>query len=280
MNTAILSTMPTPEPEVRIMDVTPALAQEWLGLNTSNRKLKQHAVTAYAQDMKSGRWVLNGEAIKFAGPAKNPTKLLDGQNRLHAILKAKTTVQMLVIFDLEESDQITMDSGAKRTVADNLQITGVGNAVIIAASASIALHVQANRIAGGARFTNATIQAFIDENPELGVSASVAAKYARRTDVPPAVVAYTHWVFSHLDLDEATAFWRDASEKTGLSFGDPVLTLTNFFAEARRNRRNIPRAAQLSLIYRAWNARRKGQSLRVLKMNSSRGGLIDIPEPK
>lgn len=112
------------------------------------------------------------------------------------------------------------------------------------------------------------------------LSAGEAQRYARRSDATPAMVTYTHWVLSQIDYDEATAFWRDAAEKAGLASGDPVIALTNRFAEARRNREALPRIAQLSVIYRAWNARRAGKQLRLIKVNSAKGGLIEIPEPR
>lgn len=269
------------DPDIHVIEVSPELAQIWLGLNTANRKLKPHAVAAYAADMKAGRWALNGDAIRFAGSSTRPRKLLDGQNRLHAVMKAGVTVRMLVMFDIDEHLQITMDSGAKRTVADNLQITGARHTTNVAAAATLALLVETGRLAGGSRLTNATIQAFIDENyNELERSADIAAKYARRADVAPAIVTYTHWIFCHLSPADADAFWRDAAEKVGLSHGDPVIALTNLFSEARRNRRTLDRRAQLSVIYRAWNDRRAGRTRSILKVMSAKGGLITIPEPR
>lgn len=281
MNKAMLAAVPEfeVEPEVRLVDVTPRLAQEWLGLNTSNRRVKTHQVVAYANDMRAGLWRMNGEAIKFSGHPGAPGELLDGQHRLYAVMKSKVTVQMLVVFGVAKGDQVTMDSGAKRSVADDLVIAGHQNSTAVASAAMLALRVQHGRLAGGGVFTNAAVRAFVDDNPELEDSASVAARYARRTDVPMSKVAYSHWVWSRIDVADATAFWRDAAEKAGLVAGDPVLALTDRFADARRKREQIPHAAQLSMIFRAWNARREGKTLRFLRMNSSRG-LIEIPEPK
>lgn len=270
-------------PHFESVDVTPALAHVWLKHNTQNRALKPHAIRAYATDMREGRWVLNGETIKFSGPdSDNPGKLLDGQNRLHAVIAADLEVPFTVAFNIADENQGTMDSGTKRTVADNLTIKGSANSVIIAAAASMALQVATGRTIGGGgqRFTNSTIEAFIEQNPTLRASAQVASQYARRSDVRPALVAYTHWVLGRIDMDAATGFWRDAAEKTGLRQGDPVIALTNRFAEARRNRESLPAAAELSAIYRAWNARRQGKQLRIVKVNSVKGGLIEIPEPR
>lgn len=266
---------------VEIVEVTPELAQKWLGLNTANRRLKPRQIAAFAADMKSNRWRLNGEAIKLAGPAYAPTKLLDGQNRLHALLKSQTTVTMMVVFGLTADTQSTMDSGAKRTVADNLKIAGVSNGPIVAAAAGIALRIAAGKtLGGGIDVTNATAEEFIYEHPDLIKSAEVANQFAHKADVPPSQVAYTHWVLAKIDPEQAYLFWRDASEKIGLAAGDPVIALTNRFAEARRNRERVPLPVVLSAVYRAWNYRRDGKTLRTIRTNSSNGGLVEIPEPK
>jgi hypothetical protein len=41
-----------------------------------------------------------------------------------------------------------------------------------------------------------------------------------------------------------------------------------------------PRTECLSVIYRAWNARRAGKSLRLLRVSSPKGGIVPVPEPK
>lgn len=284
MNSAILQ-FPEPNNTPRLtyaeVEVTPELAQQWLGLNTANRKLKAGQVAAFARDMAAGRWVLNGETIKLAGPAYAPTKLLDGQNRLHAVLKSRATVRLAVVFGVSETSQITMDSGAKRTVGDNLTIAGINYATMVAAAAKLALRVEMKRLtAADAVATNAAVEEFIYQNPDLVRSAAVASSYAYKADVPPSLVAYTHWRLAKINLDQATGFWRDAAEKVGLSAGDPVIALTNRFADSRRNRQRVPVEAALSGIYRAWNARRAGEPLRLLRLNSPTGGLVGVPEPK
>lgn len=260
------------------IEVTPDLAQRWLGLNTANRKIKPGNVTAFVRDMTEGRWRTNGEAIKLAGPPFSPTKLLDGQNRLLAILKAGIPVRMLVVFGVAEDAQGTMDSGAKRTVADNLTINGISNAHIVASSAALAMRVRLGRIQGGAvGATNAAIEEFVAENPGLIRSAGIASAYANKADAPKSIVAYTHFEMSMLDLGEATAFWRDAAEKVGLAAGDPVNALAHRFAQARRSRERVSAASAIGAVYRAWNYRRTGRTLGKAQFSQNVDGSVTIP---
>jgi hypothetical protein len=260
------------------IDVTPQIAQQWLGLNTSNRKLKKGNVATFANDMAAGRWKVNGEAVKLAGAPLAPTKLLDGQNRLHAVIRAGVTVRLLVVFGVDEDAQRTMDSGAKRTVADNVQMLGTKNAHVVASAASLALRID-DGLYGSAsgNLSNARVLDFIEDNPDLIRSAGVAVTYATRSEVPKSVVAYTHWRFSRLDLGEATGFWRDTAEKIGLESGDPVLALASRFQTARRNRERYAQPAAVAAVFRTWNARRAGQSMRSVAITAvGAGGLPRI----
>lgn len=274
----ILAEAPVVTEVAEFIEVTPDLAQRWIGLNTANRKLKPGNVAAFARDMSEGRWKTNGEAIKLAGPPFAPTKLLDGQNRLHAVLKAGVPVRMLVVFGVDAEAQGTMDSGARRTVADNLTIQGVKNAHIVSAAASLAFRVQMGKTNGGAiGVTNAALEEFIENNPDLQRSASVASQYANRADAPPSVVAYTHWILSRIDLGEATAFWRDAAEKVGLTAGDPVNALTHRLAQARRTREKVNPGSLVAAVYRAWNYRREGKPMSKIQFSQNVDGSVTIP---
>ena len=270
---------PTSQEVAEFIEVTPAIAQRWLGLNTSNRKIKPANVTAFKRDMEEGRWRSNGEAIKLAGSFYKPTKLLDGQNRLHALMKSGQTVRMLVVFGIDPRAQSTMDSGAKRTVADNLSIQGVFHTRIVAAAAALAMRARIGRLGAGSSLfiTNAEMQEFISENPALYRSATVASQYAKRSDAPPSVVAYTHFEMSKIDLDDATAFWRDAAEKVGLTANDPAHSIAQRFAQARRGKERVPAAVAIAAVYRAWNYRRAGRPLDHVKFRGNVDGSVTIP---
>lgn len=268
--------IPLRKPEAAFVPVDPATAQRWLGRNYSNRKLRDSKVAAFARDMSTGNWQMTGEAIKFAVDGK----LLDGQHRLHAVVASGATVTLLVIRNIADEAQSVMDTGVARTAADGLGFRGHQNVTTLAAAGRLALCVERNDWNNNNAPTHSEIYAWIDANPEIVRSADLARAWARRTDCAPAVVAYTHFTLAKIDVFEAANFWTAASDKVGLRAGDPVIALTNRFAEARRNRQPLTRAEQIGAIYRAWNYRRAGKELRLLRVTSPSGGSIAIPVPK
>lgn len=101
--------------------ITPEIAQEYLKFNTENyRSLNKSRVISYSSDMKAGRWQLNGEGIKF----NREGRLIDGQHRLQAIVRAGVPVQMLVIRDVEDDVNI-YDIGATRSMGQIAKARGI-----------------------------------------------------------------------------------------------------------------------------------------------------------
>jgi len=101
--------------------VTPTIAGKWLELNTHNRPLKYGLIARMEQDIIRGEWKFTHQGIAFS-PA---SVLLDGQNRLWAILNSSGRVRMLVTFNEPMSHQKYVDRGAARNPLDVLRLNGL-----------------------------------------------------------------------------------------------------------------------------------------------------------
>ena len=118
------------------IDITPAMAADWLKNNFNNRPVSEDVVKAYARDMINGVWMPTHQGIAF----NDEDRLIDGQHRLRAIVLANVTVRMMVTFNLRseiEGSQMTtmdcVDRGRTRSVADQLKIQhGLKNGTQIA----------------------------------------------------------------------------------------------------------------------------------------------------
>lgn len=127
------------------MDVTPGLAKQWLGNNFRNRPISEDVVAAYARDILNGVWIPTHQGIAF----NDRDELIDGQHRLHAIVRAGKTVRMMVTFGLPSvipgKEMTTMDAvdrGRMRSVADQLKIQhGLKNGTAIAGITKIIANI-------------------------------------------------------------------------------------------------------------------------------------------
>jgi len=122
------------------MDVDPATAKRWLENNFRNRPISEDVIDAYARDMTNGVWVATHQGIAF----NDKDELIDGQHRLHAVVRSGRTVRMMVTFGLpskiEGREMTTMDCvdrGRTRSVSDQLKIQhGLKDGSVIAAICS------------------------------------------------------------------------------------------------------------------------------------------------
>lgn len=108
----------------RVETITPVLAEEYLRHNIKNRQLRKNLVSFYAEQMKKGQWMLNGEAIIF----NEQGTLVDGQHRLAAVIEANKGIDMLVVRNADKDSFATIDSGVSRKVQDTFYVKGIPSA--------------------------------------------------------------------------------------------------------------------------------------------------------
>lgn len=114
---------------MKVILVTPDIAERWLEANTHNRPIRQHVVDKYAAAMKRGEWRLTPEAIMFSKPYTDAEgkevreTLINGQHRLWAVLNSGVSVEMTVWWGCEPDEFEVVDQNAVRTFGDILSTT-------------------------------------------------------------------------------------------------------------------------------------------------------------
>jgi hypothetical protein len=110
--------------KVDFVTVTPEQAQVWLDSRAPNRNIRDLSVSRFAQDMVDGTWVLSHQGLAF----DRKERLVDGQNRLAAVVRSGVEVPMIKFTYLDDillaKALLVMDSGAKRSPTDNAIISG------------------------------------------------------------------------------------------------------------------------------------------------------------
>jgi hypothetical protein len=108
--------------------VTPSLAKELLEKNIKNRRLKQPTLDRYVKDMTNGKWKEDtGEVLKISKSGV----ILDGQHRLHALIKANLSLFFHIAYDVDDSVYTVLDSGSLRSSADSFKIEGIKNSNVL-----------------------------------------------------------------------------------------------------------------------------------------------------
>lgn len=99
--------------------VSPEMAAKFLADNASfQRKIRVGVVRDLANSITRGEWQLTHQAVAFDINGK----LIDGQHRLNAVVRANMSVPMLVVRGVDATCFKVIDVGVKRTIADALMI--------------------------------------------------------------------------------------------------------------------------------------------------------------
>ena len=213
--------------------ITPEKATEYLKTNTNNyRKLSRQTVRNYAEDMRNGKWELNGEPICFSESGV----LKDGQHRLAAIILAKVPVQMNVTRGVEEHVNI-YNRGKQRTNTDIARAKGIDCDSTIIAAANIIV----NRFCGS-RGGTAVVEYACEHVDELNRAMRIACygTGAKSKNAPSVVASYLMLRNKIMPCYEVELFFRIMND-FAFTFSDgyevsPALIAQKMFDERGVNK--------------------------------------------
>lgn len=252
------------------IEVTPRLAEAWLRLNTQNRIPSTPKIRRFATMMKSGKWLLNGETVKFADNGR----LLDGQSRLMAIVKAGVSVVLEVRGGLADAAQESMDTGEARQHRHQLEMLGEKNPNEIAAALRLVYFWENGHIGGGggtsrsgkADITNTTIREMMEKHPRI--RESVGRCLNLKALLPISGAAFFHYAFAKVDEKRANLFIERLTTGANLSETSPVYLLRERLTQDRLASAKIKKREKFALIVKAWNSFYGGKELQRLTFHT------------
>lgn len=262
-----------PNVTVSIERITPSIARSMLERNVRNRDLMRFELVSKA--LTSGEWALNGATIVFSDEGV----LLDGQHRLTACVKTGVPFDTVVVRGVKGRQQMTMDVGAKRKVADFLKMDGYKDASAVASIGNAiyradVLGLESSfTLAFGERGTLMTTTDFIEDNyegrirPILPSVRSVSRAYR---GVHKSTLGVLFDQFRKAGDDELEAF---VSQLVGRREPCETVALlkSRLTENAMKTTGKLPQKVIAALIVKAWNSFMTGDHLRNLSYR--RGGV-------
>jgi hypothetical protein len=264
------------------VDVDPELATKWLGYNTHNRNPRPMVVTGYTDAMKNGMWLNDIDPIAFAGMltgrGKSSPVLLNGQHRLLALVNADVTLPFIVIEGLQLVDQVEMDAGVKRQLADQIRLyKDIAYPVEVAAVLRLTYAYEYDLMRSRSVIGYGTLLQYLDKHPDLPYSIKPAKKLWQAIGGRVSVWGACHYILNQIDeaqiAEEVEEFFNQLETGENLTAGSPVLALRSQMIQASttRARKSHPlsQTVLMALVFKAWNAWRDGTTIQTL---SWRGG--------
>lgn len=261
--------------------IDPAMAIKLLEKNTMNRMPRPRIIREYARQMTAGLWKEEtGESIKIALDGT----ILDGQQRLMAIIQSNVSLSFMVISELDKDVFKVLDSGTKRTGGDILHTAGITNSKN-KASAILrykALKIGSVKLSDAPRFyiSNSEVLIIYNERQKfwdaaINMGQSWYNESSRLLTISEFSALYAF--FYDINSDDSFNFIDKLASGVGLENDDPIKRLRDKLMFAKINPRfSIPNYYRTGMIYKAWNFYRDKKALKVLKFSDQE----EFPVPK
>jgi len=233
----------------RIINLTPELAADLLANTGINRPLKKKCIATHAKEIRSGRWVLNGESIK----TDINGKLIDGQHRCAAVVLTKISIPILLSENCPLDAFQTLDQQAVRSLTDVLGVQGTRERSITASAARFLwLHEESEGTFNhrGRKATNKELVTFIESLGDIETS----VKFARAASkvVPAGIACGLHILFSKIDQKKADYMMECLAEGGGEN-GCPVRAVRDRLLTGRVAYPRMPRKERIAIMILSWN---------------------------
>jgi hypothetical protein len=227
-----------------------------------NRSVQRFRVENYARQMSEGRWQMNGVPVIFNGE-----RMLDGQHRMLAVIRADRAVPMLVVRGVNTSAFHTIDVGKTRSTADVLSVRGITNTALTAAAAALVMAYErfgAPTTNQTFRFAQGEIADYVTANAERWGQAVHAMQAAHQVVGAPAVLTALSYLVAGHPVERVEFFAR---LKDGVNLGpdSPILHLRRVLSDARTARKTTRMHIRMAVTIKAWNAYIQKRSMRLLR---------------
>jgi hypothetical protein len=247
--------------------VTPDLAASWLLLNQGNRNPSKAKVRRFAASIKAGRWVLNGETIKFSISGR----LLDGQSRLKAIVMAGTPAMLEIRGGLPDEAQKAMDIGEARKGTHTLEMMGEKYPNILSPALRWIFRWENGALSykgqsGGVDVTvleNMEIEPMLKRHDGLRASVGwcVSAGYKVTGMMPPSEAAFFHYLLGRASVAKRDVFFAGLATGLGLTDKSPAYHLRERLQTDRASSKRMSVRERTALVIKAWNAHFSGEKV-------------------
>lgn len=246
--------------------ITPARAQEYLQANINNRMVRRPVVSRYANDIVNGRWKEDtAEAIKIAKSGL----VLDGQHRLHAIVKAGLGVWVHVATGLEETVFDVLDTNSPRNASDTFKVKGIKSETSLPSIIQFAELLKKGKNSGdkAMRGTNALLleQYYADANFWDEVSRQTRSWYLSFARIlQPSIIGGLYAFLSKMDNEKAYDFCNQLATGQDISNSTIALLRTKLMQD-KMNSKKMPQTLKIAFILKTWNYYITGKTVEFLR---------------
>jgi hypothetical protein len=258
--------------------ITPAMAADLLERNDKNRNISERQVIYLTEEILNDRFIFNGESIIVA---KNGA-LLDGQHRLMAVIRANKPIESILIKDVPNEAQKTIDVGMSRSSANVLSMEGVKNASAMAAGIRLIVTglSRATKKNGGRVSSSKILEVYRKEEALLyQMLHFTITLYHTSSKVISAGQAFAYLYLFSLEDRQAKQFIKEIYTGNQVGLSNAAILLRNKLINDKISRKKMTGTDKKNLIITAWRKYLRGEITERLNANDEELDLIQYGVP-
>ena len=263
--------------------ITPALATEWLALRYDGQRIiKERQVQKIATAISRNGWRENGATIVF----NRDGDLIDGQHRLHAIVRADRSVWSLVVNNVSSTELTfqSIDDSLARVAGDFLHCKNRHN---VAAVGKLLWHVVNNDfpkmrlkppIADLLKTLTPWVPILSGESGSLVNRFSVCGRMTGQGSFVTFLALYYGYIAEVAPEEVVCGFFDRVIDGVDQGLGSPILALRNRFSAKSHGSKNerIQDIAARAMIMKALHAHLDGNKINKLSWKSGRESFPEL----
>lgn len=261
---------------VGYVTIDKGMATLLLEANTRNRHISDRQVEQYGRALTApDGWPFTGDSIKL-GP---DGLVLDGQHRLLAIERTGKPMDCLVVSNLNERVRRYVDSGRKRSSADEATMEGLSNSTALTSISRVLLswrhwrEQKSSLVLGNAEVTDHTLSN-VGLVTEAAKVAAEVRRYVKKVSGSALGAAYARACEVTGDPFLVANFFSRLASGADMQLGDPLHSLRNTLIRAEAANQVV----QLWQIVRAWNATQEGEALKGIVLPKGGVSVTKFPD--
>ncbi len=229
--------------------------------DSEQRKISQTHILRYTDAVRRGLWMFDAMPIRVDWFGR----MFDGQHRCTAVIKAKQSVKILIVYGLNPEVYQVCDRGKPRSFGDALRRNGEKHYKELASALTL-LHIYRRgtvQYGGGSSLAlicqTQDILELLDENPGLRESAQKIV--GARVILSASIAMFLHYVFSEKNAEQADVFFEKLGSGEGFKKKDPIRVLRDRLAFNKVEAVKMERKYKIAIIIKAWNVFRQNGEL-------------------
>ena len=229
-------------------------------------------VEVYAEDMRAGRWMMNGQPIVVEAVDIGKWRVVNGRKRLLALHKAKATISTVMVIlgrnaqaERRQSLDTAVDAHRMRRAGDYVSMINPTAPRVIAAALQYIWAWRDGTWKRGLAKTNQMLDVY-HRLPDIHRSYDKLAKEFHDIKGPRPMLVAWHAMLNSVDAKGAEEFFKGVHDFSGLTARDPRRVLAIRLAGIADGEATVSKQTLHALIAKAWNAWRRGEKISSLRM--------------